>query len=134
MPARAGVQNLLAGRKVRRRENRLGIIANRVRRNTLSSQSLLRFLDTLGVPIVATLRDSQNYVRASARGLGLEEMNPSQVFDDLPQWQSLFDWLEEPSMRVDASDASDARNARNARNAGDMPADAAVQLSRGSRE
>jgi len=52
-------------------------------------------------------------------------MNPSQVFDDLPQWQSLFDWLEEPSMRVDASDAIDVRNARNT---GDMPADAAVQL------
>src|ERR1700689_289299 len=107
------VQNLLLVAKVRRRENRLGIIANRVRRNTLSSQSLLRFLDTLGVPIVATLRDSQNYVRAAARGLGLEEMNPSQVFDDQPQWQSLFDWLEEPSTRVDA---------------GVRPAEAVVQL------
>src|SRR3984885_15078218 len=107
------VQNLLLVAKVRRRENRLGIIANRVRRNTLSSQSLLRFLDTLGVPIVATLRDSQNYVRAAAQGLGLEEMNPAQVFDDLVQWQSLFDWLEQPSMRVDA---------------GAMPAEAAVQL------
>ena len=131
------VQNLLLVAKVRRRENRLGIIANRVRRNTLSSQSLLRFLDTLGVPIVATLRDSQNYVRAAAQGLGLEEMNRSQVLDDLPQWQSLFDWLEEPSTRVDDSDASDASDssdsseaseASDAGNVGDMPADAALQF------
>jgi len=49
------IQNLLLVAKVRRRENRLGIIANRVRRHTLSSQTLLRFLGTLGVPIVATL-------------------------------------------------------------------------------
>ena len=111
------VQNLLLVAKVRRRENRLGIIANRVRRNTLSSQSLLRFLDTLGVPIVATLRDSQNYVRAAAQGLGLEEMNPAQVFDDLVQWQSLYDWLEEPSMHVDAHVDAD-----------DMAAEAPIQL------
>jgi chromosome partitioning protein len=91
------VQNLLLVAKVRRRENRLGIIANRVRRNTLSSQSLMRFLETLGVPIVATLRDSQNYVRAAAQGLGLEEMSPHQIVEDLAQWQSLFDWLQTPS-------------------------------------
>jgi chromosome partitioning protein len=85
-----------------------------VRRNTLSSQSLLRFLETLGVPIVATLRDSQNYVRAAAQGLGLEEMNPAQVAEDLAQWQSLYDWLEEPAARVQA---------------GNMPAEAVFQLS-----
>jgi len=83
-----------AGREDTRRENRLGIIANRVRRHTLSSQSLLRFLDTLGVPIVATLRDSQNYVRAAEQGLGLEEMNPHQTGEDLAQWQSLYEWLD----------------------------------------
>jgi chromosome partitioning protein len=93
------VQNLLLVAKVHRSENRLGIIANRVRRTTLSSQSLLRFLDTLGIPIVATLRDSQIYVRAAQLGMGLEEMNPHHIVEDLAQWQSLFDWLEVPSSR-----------------------------------
>jgi chromosome partitioning protein len=93
------VQNLLLVAKVHRSENRLGIIANRVRRNTLSSQALMRFLDTLGVPIVATLRDSQNYVRAAELGLGLAEMSPHQVADDLEQWQPVFKWLDEPTTR-----------------------------------
>jgi chromosome partitioning protein len=87
------VQNLLLVAKVRRSDNRLGVVANRVRRNTLSSQSLLRFLGTLGIPIVATLRDSQNYVRAAELGLGLEEMNAHRVAEDLAQWQPMFDWL-----------------------------------------
>jgi chromosome partitioning protein len=100
------VQNLLLVAKVRRRENRLGIIANRVRRNTLSSEALLRFLGTLNIPIVATLRDSQNYVRATALGLGIAEMNAPRVDDDLAQWQSLFDWLESPSTRVRANDTA----------------------------
>jgi len=87
------VQNLLLVAKIRRSDNRLGVVANRVRRHTLSSQTLLRFLGTLGIPLVATLRDSQNYVRAAESGLGLEEMNAHRVAEDLAQWQPLFDWL-----------------------------------------
>jgi chromosome partitioning protein len=90
------VQNLLLVAKVQREDNRLGIIANRVRRNTVIYQSLTRFLGTLGIPIVATLRDSQNYVRAAERGLGLVEMKPYQVAEDLPQWQPLLEWLDQP--------------------------------------
>ena len=107
------VQNLLLVAKMRHSENCLGIVANRVRRNTLSYQALLRFLDTLGIPVVATLRDSQNYVRAAELGLGLEEMNPYQTAEDLEQWQSLYDWLEVPSSRSRDSNASaDTRGPR----------------------
>jgi chromosome partitioning protein len=47
--------------------------------------------------VVAELRDSQNYVRAFELGLGLHEMKPHQVAEDLAQWQPLLDWLERPS-------------------------------------
>jgi chromosome partitioning protein len=98
------VQNLLLVAKVQREDNRLGIIANRVRRNTLIYKSLNRFLTSLGIPIVATLRDSQNYVRAAEHGLGLAEMKASQVAEDLTQWQSLLDWLDQPQDIPAASD------------------------------
>ncbi len=87
------IQNLLLVAKVRREDNRLGIIANRVRRNTLIYQSLSRFLSSLDIPIVATLRDSQAYVRAASQSLGLSEMKPYQVAEDLAQWQPLLEWL-----------------------------------------
>jgi len=90
------VQNLLLVAKVQREDNRLGIIANRVRRNTVIYQSLTRFLGTLGIPIVATLRDSQNYVRGAQQGVGLAEMKSQQVAEDLLQWQALLQWLEQP--------------------------------------
>jgi len=93
------VQNLLLVAKVHRNDNRLGIIANRVRINTVIYGSLARFLGTLGIPIVATLRDSQNYIRAAELGLGLEEMKPYSVAGDLTAWQPLLDWLEVPSSR-----------------------------------
>jgi len=91
------IASLLLVAKVKRTDNRLGIIANRVRRNTLIYQALTRFLGTLDIPIVATLRDSQNYVRGAELGLGLHEMKHYQVSEDLETWGSLLAWIDAPS-------------------------------------
>ena len=64
------IADLLLIAKVRRDENRIGVIANRVKRNTVIYQSLMRFLETLRIPVIGTLRDSQNYVRAAEQGVG----------------------------------------------------------------
>ena len=85
---------LLVGR-VWRGEQRIGVIANRVRRNTRIYQSLLRFLETLRIPVIATLRDSQNYIRAAEEGVGLPEMKPWMVAQDLAEWEPLMAWLKE---------------------------------------
>ena len=87
------ISDLLLVAKVRRSQGRLGVIANRVRGNTLISQTLIRFLKSLDIPLVATLRDSQNYVRAAQMGLGLHEMPEWQVRPDLEEWVALTDWL-----------------------------------------
>jgi chromosome partitioning protein len=92
------IADLLLIAKIRRDEQRIGVIANRVRRNTLIYQSLMRFLRTLGIPIVATIRDSQNYIRGAELGLGIHEMKPYLVREDLEQWQSLIAWLAAPSV------------------------------------
>src|SRR5712671_7733213 len=88
------IADLLLIAKVRRDENRIGVVANRVRRNTLVFQSLMRFLETLRIPVIATLRDSQNYVRAAELGLGLHEMKRYTVEQDLADWQPMLAWLK----------------------------------------
>jgi chromosome partitioning protein len=87
------IADLLLIAKVRRDENRIGVVANRVKRNTIIYQSLMRFLDTLRIPVVATLRDSQNYVRAAEQGVGLHEMKKYLVEQDLVDWEPLLAWL-----------------------------------------
>jgi chromosome partitioning protein len=87
------IRDLLLVAKIRREDNRIGVIANRVRRNTLTYQSLIRFLHTLGIPIVATIRDSQNYVRAAELGVGVHEMKRYVAQDDVEQWLPLVQWL-----------------------------------------
>lgn len=89
------IADLLLVGKIRRSEGRLGIIANRVRSNTLISQALMRFLDSLDIPLVATLRDTQNYVKATQSGLGIFEMPSWQVRQDIEDWEALTRWLRD---------------------------------------
>jgi chromosome partitioning protein len=90
------IRDLLLVAKIRRDEDRIGVIANRIRRNTLIYQALIRFLHTLHIPIVATIRDSQNYVRAAELGVGVHEMKSYVAADDVEQWLPLVDWLARP--------------------------------------
>src|SRR4029077_1455919 len=90
------IRDMLLVAKIRREDNRIGVIANRVRRNTLTYQTLIRFLQTLGIPIVATIRDSQNYVRAAELGVGVHEMKSYVAHDDTEQWAPLVEWLAPP--------------------------------------
>ncbi len=66
------IADLLLIAKIPRNENRLAIIANRVKRNTVVFRSLMRFLDSLDIPVASVLRDSQNYIRSIERGLGVD--------------------------------------------------------------
>src|SRR5579863_10210818 len=90
------IRDLLLVAKVRREDDRIGVIANRVRRNTLIYQTLIRFLQTLGIPVVATIRDSQNYVRAAELGIGVHEMKSYVAHEDIEQWEPLVSWLAGP--------------------------------------
>jgi chromosome partitioning protein len=56
-------------------------------------RALMRFLESLEIPILTTLRDSQNYVRAAETGMGIFEMKPYLVREDMDQWLPLLGWL-----------------------------------------
>lgn len=107
------IADLLLIAKIRRSDGRIGIIANRVRSNTLVSQSLMRFLRSLDIPLIATLRDTQNYVRCAEAGLGLYELPRWQARQDLDAWQDLMRWLDarQSPRRADTSGVTTTPNA-----------------------
>jgi chromosome partitioning protein len=72
----------------------MGVVGMRVRDHTLAAEQLRHFLDTLGVPVLGFLRDTQNYVQLAARGLTLWDVAPSRVERDLPQWASILEWID----------------------------------------
>lgn len=97
------IADLLLVAKIKRSDDRIGIIASRVRSKTLVSQSLMRFLMSIDIPLIATLRDSQNYLRAAELGVGIFEMPAWQVSKDLDEWHSLLGWLDRDKESVNSS-------------------------------
>ena len=75
-------------------EVKLGLVGMRVRENTRANEHLHTYLATLAVPVVAWLRDTQNYVQLAAHGLTLWDVAPSRVERDLEQWAALQDWIK----------------------------------------
>ncbi len=87
------IADLLLAGKVHRSERRLVIVANRARRYTKAYASLMKFLQSMRIPVAAVLRDSQAYVRSAETGLGLHEMKGALLQEDLETWVPLIDWL-----------------------------------------
>lgn len=87
------IRDLLLVAKLRSR-TRVGIIPNRVRESTLAFQSLSRFLNSLNIPVVAQLHDSQLYVQAAEKGLGVHEIADPRAKRHTRAWRNLHDWIE----------------------------------------
>lgn len=88
------VRDLLLLGKVRSLNKQVGIIANRIRSRTESEHKLERFLESLGIPVVARIRDTQNYVRAAERGLGVHELDQRDIAQDVAAWAQIHNWIE----------------------------------------
>lgn len=88
------IAELLLVTQIDRRDRQLAIVANRTRQNTHSLTQLMRFLTSLKIPIIAVLRDSQNYVHAADLGMGIYEMPKHRVKKDVEQMDLIIDWLD----------------------------------------
>lgn len=72
---------------------RIGVIANRVRRQTKIFESLKRFLGKLDLDFIATLRDTQNYVSTTGLGISLFELPNWKKQKDMAGWCKLINWV-----------------------------------------
>lgn len=88
------IADLLLVAKIDRRDRKLAVVANRTRQNTRSFDKLMRFLDSLGIPIIGVLRDSQNFVHAAEEGIGVCEMQRHRVKKEIEQIERVVAWLD----------------------------------------
>ena len=79
--------------KIERKQARFGLVANRVRDNTLIFDDLDDYLTRVRAPYIAALREAQNYVRAYTRGLGIFELPEYLAWPDWNEWEPLTAWL-----------------------------------------
>jgi len=89
------IQAVLANGRIARKESRVALVASRCRDNTNVYHQLDSFLRKVRkAPFISVLRESQNYIRAADRGLGIFELAPYLVRRDLDQWSPIIKWLE----------------------------------------
>lgn len=81
-------------RRKRSDKVKLAVVGNRVKDHTKAAEHLDEFLQTLGVPVLGTLRDTHNYAHLAAHGLTLFDVAPARVEKDLAQWQAITGWLD----------------------------------------
>ena len=71
----------------------VAVVGNRVKEHTLATEHLTSYLDTIKVPVLTMLRDTQNYAHLAAHGLTLFDVAPHKIERDLELWQPLLKWL-----------------------------------------
>ena len=88
------IAELLLVAQLDRGDVQVGIVANRTRQNTKSLHQLMRFLTSLKIPIIALLRDSQNFVAAVEEGIGVYELPHYRAKRDIYQMARIVSWLD----------------------------------------
>jgi len=71
----------------------VAIVGMRVDTRTKAAEQLHRFVDGLGLPVAAHLRDTQNYVHLAAHGLTLFDVPATRVEKDRETWKPLTEWV-----------------------------------------
>lgn len=72
----------------------VAIVAMRIDPRTRSAEQLARFTDGLGLPVLAQLRDTQNYVQLAAHGMTLYDVPEARVAKDRLQWGPIERWVK----------------------------------------
>ncbi len=88
------LEALLEEKAVRKGKADVAVIGMRVDARTRAAAELERFFATFDLPVLAYVRDTQNYVQATAAGMTIFDLPRSRVERDLEQWQSIIDWVE----------------------------------------
>jgi len=84
---------LLLGR-VRSRNIKVVVVANRVRSSMPVYEPLERFLKSLSLPFLTRIRDSDAYIRAAEQGLGVFEMDPDESMTERQEILPILRWLD----------------------------------------
>ena len=95
------IRDLLLSGRMRARNARLAVVANRVRSSMPVYQPLERFLGSLNLPLLARLSDSDVFLKAAEAGAGVFEMDFLQSSVEREQFLPIVAWVDQAA-RPDA--------------------------------
>jgi len=78
----------------RNSKSQIAVVANRVRSSSSIYESLQKFLVSLKLPFLTTISDSDNYLHAVEKGLGIFEMDEAATSEERRELMPIFMWLD----------------------------------------
>ncbi|MFN6961233.1 MAG: AAA family ATPase [Rhodocyclaceae bacterium] len=94
LATRRFLDEMLEEKSLRKHSVEIVVVGMRVDARTRAAAELERFLIDTGLPVIAHLRDTQNYVQAAAHGLTIFELSASRAAQDWEQWAPILFWAE----------------------------------------
>lgn len=88
------IRDLLLSGRLRMRKIRLAVVANRVRSTMPVYQPLERFLNSLSLPLLTRLSDSDVFLKAAETGVGVFEMDPVVSLAEREQFLPIVNWVD----------------------------------------
>lgn len=73
---------------------KVAVVANRVRGSSANYESLERFLAALKLPFLTKISDSENYMNAVGKGLGVFEMDEVSTLKERQELLPILRWLD----------------------------------------
>jgi chromosome partitioning protein len=95
LATRTFLDELLEEKRVRKHRVEIAVVGMRVDARTRAAGELERFLVGTGLPVIAHLRDTQNYVQAAAHGMTIFDLSASRAAQDWEQWAPILRWIGE---------------------------------------
>ncbi len=87
------LKELIEEKNTRHSHTEIGVVGMRMSPRTRAATMLEEFLKTLGLPILAYLRETQVYVNAAFEGKSLFDLPRHIAERELEQWEFLPDWI-----------------------------------------
>jgi chromosome partitioning protein len=94
LATRRFLDEMLEEKALRKHPVQIAIVGMRVDARTRAAAELERFLQDTGLPVIAHLRDTQNYVQAAAHGLTIFDLSASRAARDWEQWAPILRWVD----------------------------------------
>jgi chromosome partitioning protein len=88
------LKNLLLLGRVRARNIKIAVLANRVRSSMPVYEPLERFLRSLSLPFLTRISDSDVYIRAAEQGVGVFDMDPHTTAAEREEFLPVVRWLD----------------------------------------
>lgn len=80
--------------ELRGSRGKIGVVAMRVDPRTRAAGMLEEYMRHFDLPILAYLRNTQNYVNVAAQGMTVFDPPKARHKRDVAQWEPLLEWLE----------------------------------------